>query len=224
MMQGAKGNAAGQGPAHKALIVGGGMPPDPRSGKSVVEAAPAAPAKRTQPRLKGFDYSRPFFYMVTLKRLPGLAPFSQIAEGEKPERFLIENETTRAFTRVVRSFHTTCRGLAPIECFTVMPDHLHLLMKLEPGPDTKPLGTYVHWLMRALARAYWAHAPGHGPVHKTPTDGRGLAPPASPTSVGSKRGQEARRAEAAGTRRSGRAPSARACWPFRPRRCFRPGA
>ncbi len=150
-------------------------------------AAPSAPAKRTQPRLKGFDYSRPFFYMVTLKRLPGLAPFSQIAEGEKPERFLIENETTRAFTREVRSFHTTCRGIAPIECFTIMPDHLHLLMKLEPGPDTKPLGTYVHWLMRALARAYWAaqggapgqdakDAPGQGPAHKTLTVGGGIPP------------------------------------------------
>lgn len=202
MMQGAKGNAGqqgakdapGQGPAHKTLndagrkgaphktlTVGrGSRPQEPPSGRSVVGAAPSAPAKRTMPRLKGFDYSRPFFYMVTLKRLPGLAPFSQIAEGEKPERFLIENETTRAFTRVVRAFHTTCRGIAPIDCFTIMPDHLHLLMKLEEGPDTKPLGTYVHWLMRALARAYWAvqgqgnapgqgakAAPGQGPAHTT---------------------------------------------------------
>ena len=137
------------------------------------------------PRLKGFDYSKPFFYMVTLKRLPGLAPFSQIAEGEKPERFLIENEITHAFTRVIRSFHTTCRGIAPVECFTVMPDHLHLLMKLEEGPDTRPLGTYVHWLMRALAREYWEHAPGQGPAHKTLTVGRGQSPrdPATSKSV-----------------------------------------
>ncbi len=173
------------------------MPPAPRRGRSVVGTAPSAPAKRTQPRLKGFDYSRPFFYMVTLKRLPGLAPFSQIAEGEQPENFLIENETTRAFTRVVRSFHTTCRGLAPIECFTIMPDHLHLLMKLEPGPDTKPLGTYVHWLMRALARAYWAaqgqgNAPGQGAKdagqqgapHKTPTTAPGQGPTHKTLTVG----------------------------------------
>ncbi len=191
MMQGAKGNAPeqdakdapGQGPAHKTPVDRGSRPPEPPSGRSVVGAAPSAPAKRTMPRLKGFDYSRPFFYMVTLKRLPGLAPFSQIAEGEKPERFLIENETTRAFTRVVRSFHTTCRGIAPIECFTIMPNHLHLLMKLEPGPDTKPLGTYVHWLMRALARAYWEsapgqghNAPGQGPAHQTLTVGGGIPP------------------------------------------------
>ena len=82
MMQGAKGSAPEQGPKdagrqgapHKTLTVGGGIPPDPL--KSVVGAAPSAPARRTMPRLKGFDYSRPFFYMVTLKRLPGLAPFS----------------------------------------------------------------------------------------------------------------------------------------------------
>ena len=154
------------------------------------------------PRLKGFDYSKPFFYMVTLKRLPDLAPFSQIADGEKPERILIENEVTRAFTRVIRAFHTTCHGLAPIECFTVMPDHLHLLMKLKDGPDTKPLGTYVHWLMRALAREYWAAnaaqtagrqgaphnnlaAPGQGPAHNTLTVGRGPSPrdPATGRSV-----------------------------------------
>ncbi len=156
--------------------------PNPTS-RSVVGAALSASEKRTMPRLKGFDYSKPFFYMVTLKRLPGLAPFSQIADGEKPEHYLIENEITRAFAQVIRTFHTTCRGLAPIECFTVMPDHLHLLLKLEEGPDTKPLGTYVHWLMRALARAYWAHAPGHGPVHKTLTGGRGLVPPVPPKSV-----------------------------------------
>ena len=30
-------------------------------------------------RLPGFDYAKPFFYMVTLKRLPGLAAFSEIS-------------------------------------------------------------------------------------------------------------------------------------------------
>ena len=37
-------------------------------------------------RLRGFDYKRPFFYMVTLKRLPELAAFSQIADGDEPSR------------------------------------------------------------------------------------------------------------------------------------------
>ena len=34
-------------------------------------------------RLRGFDYRRPFFYMVTLKQLPELAAFSQISESGK---------------------------------------------------------------------------------------------------------------------------------------------
>ena len=187
-------DAGRQGPAHHTLTVGRGLSPrNPATSKSVVlQALSGNKGSRTMPRLKGFDYSKPFFYMVTMKRLPSLAPFSQIAEGEKPERFLVENETTCAFTQVIRAFHTTCRGIAPIECFTVMPDHLHLLMKLEEGQDTKPLGTYVHWLMRALAGEYWAAnaaqgAPGQGPAHnnnagqqgaphKTLTVGGGIPP------------------------------------------------
>ena len=39
---------------------------------------------KTMPRLKGFDYRRPFFYMVTVKRREGAAaePFSAIAADE----------------------------------------------------------------------------------------------------------------------------------------------
>lgn len=37
-------------------------------------------------RLRGFDYKRPFFYMVTLKRLPEQADFSRISdEAEFPK-------------------------------------------------------------------------------------------------------------------------------------------
>lgn len=60
-------------------------------------------------RLRGFDYKRPFFYMVTLKRLPGLAAFTQIAAKDEPPkdasgrpRYLMANEITRAFARVIR--------------------------------------------------------------------------------------------------------------------------
>ena len=37
-------------------------------------------------RLRGFDYKRPYFYMVTLKRLPKLVAFLQISgEAEPPK-------------------------------------------------------------------------------------------------------------------------------------------
>ena len=35
-------------------------------------------------RLRGFDYKRPFFYMVTLKWLPKLAAFSRITDEAEP--------------------------------------------------------------------------------------------------------------------------------------------
>ena len=87
----------------------------------------------TMKRLKGFDYTKPYFYMVTLKRVKGLKPFGEITkEAEPPKdvqgrpRYLIANEITEAFAKVIRGFHGKWWGLWPIECFIVMPDHLHL--------------------------------------------------------------------------------------------------
>ena len=37
-------------------------------------------------RLRGFDYKRPFFSMVTLKRLPELAAFSRISDEAEPPK------------------------------------------------------------------------------------------------------------------------------------------
>ena len=138
---------------------------------------------QTMPRLKGFNYRRPFFYMVTLKRLAHLAAFSQISEAAKPPkdangrpRYLIANVVTRAFARVIREFASNWRGLAPIECFIIMPDHIHLLIKLEDTGDQLPLGTYIYQLMKALALAYWrlmpqpeggGDAPPQGTAHNT---------------------------------------------------------
>ena len=54
--------------------------------------------------LRGFDYKRSYFYMVTLKRLVGLAAFSRISdEAEVPKDVrgrlscLEENEIAMAF-------------------------------------------------------------------------------------------------------------------------------
>ncbi|MBO4286674.1 MAG: hypothetical protein J5985_00730 [Kiritimatiellae bacterium] len=113
--------------------------------------------------------------MVTLKRLPGLEAFSRIAENETPERFLIPNTVTCAFEAAIRDFASHWRGLAPIDCFVIMPDHLHLLLKIEDIGDALPLGSYVHQLMRTLAREYWGRVPGQGPAHKTQPPGQGPA-------------------------------------------------
>ena len=77
-------------------------------------------------RLFGFDYKSPYFYMVNLKALKGVEAFSQI----RPTG-LIENEITKAFNTVIRSFHLKWRCLDEISPFVVMPDHIHLLIKIK---------------------------------------------------------------------------------------------
>ena len=113
-------------------------------------------------RLRGFDYTKPYFYMVTLKRLKGLLPFSEIAQEKTPPkdeqgrpRHLVANAITVAFARVIREFAGRWRALAPIDCFIIMPDHIHLLIKIEDTGDQLPLGSYVYQLMKALAQEYW---------------------------------------------------------------------
>ncbi len=103
-------------------------------------------------RLPGFDYRKPFFYMVTLKRLQGLADFSALGRENGQ---LVPNAITRAFTEVMRGFAQKWRGIAPIETFVIMPDHLHLLLRICDHPERLSLGRYVYQLEKALARAYW---------------------------------------------------------------------
>ena len=109
-------------------------------------------------RLPGFDYKRPFFYMVTLKKLPGLPEFSRVVASEEPPadgRYLEATPEYTAFSRIIRSFAGKWRGIAPIECFAIMPDHIHLLLKIEDTPDRLALGKYVYQLEKAMAREYW---------------------------------------------------------------------
>ena len=87
-------------------------------------------------RLTGFDYSRPMFYMVTLKCLPGRQALSAVAEPGKCEM----NPVTRAMVNAIRNFHCECPAIGSIECFTIMPDHLHLLIKIRDQLGAKLLG------------------------------------------------------------------------------------
>lgn len=80
-------------------------------------------------RLKGFDYRTPFFYMVTIKALASLpVPFSILCESG-----CAMNDVTRVFLHVIQNFHRAFPELYPITCFTIMPDHLHILLRLEKG-------------------------------------------------------------------------------------------
>ena len=136
-------------------------------------------------RLKGFDYKSPYFYMVTLKRLKGLAAFSEIGPNG-----LVENEITRAFAAVIRGFHAKWRCCEEISPFVIMPDHLHLLFKIRAIPDRVALGVLVSQLAKALRRAYWQVvaadaatgntppvSPGHAVLSGAGSAGGASAPP-----------------------------------------------
>jgi len=107
-------------------------------------------------RLATFDYSTPYFYMVTLKRNEGLEAFSEIvAPGE-----CLLNAITRSFVGVIRGFHEVWRCIEPITCFSVMPDHIHLLIKIRNVENRVTLPKIVWQLKRHLERAYWEVAGG----------------------------------------------------------------
>ena len=102
-------------------------------------------------RLYRFDYKSPYYYMVTLKRLPKMKDFCRIADDGK----VVKNETTDALVKVIRSFHRKWRCIEPISPFAIMPDHVHLLIKIKPTPERVALGVIVSQLIKALRNAYW---------------------------------------------------------------------
>ena len=77
-------------------------------------------------RLTGFDYSRPMFYMVTIKCHEGRQALSEIVAPGSCQM----NAVTRAMVNCIRNFHLGCKAIAPIECFSIMPDHIHLLIRI----------------------------------------------------------------------------------------------
>jgi REP element-mobilizing transposase RayT len=101
-------------------------------------------------RLSGFDYTRPFFYMVTLKRLPGLRPLSEIVA---PGRCRM-NAVTRAMVNAFRNFHRECPGVAPVERFTIMPDHVHALVRIVEDGERPSLLAVVPRLAAVLGGRY----------------------------------------------------------------------
>lgn len=101
-------------------------------------------------RLTGFDYSRPYFYMVTLKCRPGRQALSEIVAPGTCRM----NPVTRAMVNCIRNFHLGCKAIAPVECFTIMPDHVHLLLRIVENPERLRLETIVSQMMAALEGRY----------------------------------------------------------------------
>lgn len=101
-------------------------------------------------RLTGFDYSRPYYYMVTLKCQKGREPLSEIVAPGRCQM----NAITRAFVNAIKNFHLGCKAIAPIECFSIMPDHIHLLIRIVENELHWRLETIVSQLMAAMEGKY----------------------------------------------------------------------
>ena len=102
-------------------------------------------------RLKGFDYKRPYFYMVTIKRTQGLPDFARVV-GDPASHYLEPNVITRIFVDIIKTFHNTWYCIEPITCFAIMPDHIHLLIKIRDVEKRVSLAVIVRMLMRALEK------------------------------------------------------------------------
>ena len=112
-------------------------------------------------RLPGFDYKRPFFYMVTVKGarsapgktgLAAAAPqlqFSRIEEGGA----LADTPLTPLLRAVIERFHETWWCIEPIRYYVIMPDHLHLIIKMRDVEGRVSLAVVVRQLIKALERA-----------------------------------------------------------------------
>ncbi len=104
-------------------------------------------------RLPGFDYKRPFFYMVTLKRAAGGGPAKpQFAKLEKGG-ILIDTALTPALRAVIERFHETWWCIERIRYYVIMPDHLHLIIKMLDVEGRVSLAVVVRQLLKALERA-----------------------------------------------------------------------
>ena len=149
-------------------------------------------------RLPGFDYSRPYFYMVTIRRNDGYPALSRVC-GDAASHYIEGNWITRLFVDIIMTFHETWYCIEPIRCFSIMPDHIHLLIKIRDIEKRVSLAVIVRMLTRALEKAYFALAgtsagttptcakkPATG-AGRMPTDAKGAA-----TSAGGRSGAVAR--------------------------------
>ena len=104
-------------------------------------------------RLPGFDYKRPFFYMVTLKRAAGggsaKPQFSRLEKGG----VLVDTALTPLLRAVVERFHETWWCIERIRYYVIMPDHLHLIIKICDVEGRVSLAVVVRQLLKALERA-----------------------------------------------------------------------
>lgn len=150
-------------------------------------------------RLPGFDYSLPYFYMVTIRRNDGYPALSRVCGGTA-SHYLEGNRITRLFVDIIMTFHETWYCIEPIRCFSIMPDHIHLLIKIRDIEKRVSLAVIVRMLMRKLEKGYFALARASASETPTCADGGATSAAGSPTGVKGEASSEKLQASAGGRR------------------------
>lgn len=112
-------------------------------------------------RASWIDYSRPHFWLVTLRKAKEAPRFTWLSQAHEG----------MAWTPVVGAFHEAMGrflqespGVASVNPAVVMPDHLHILFHLSGIPGGRSLPIYVSILTRRLRDAHHAVTGWEGPL------------------------------------------------------------
>lgn len=104
-------------------------------------------------RLSGFDYTSPYFYMVTLHAKPGIEAFSKLSDQN--ESGLTTTPATRPMKKIIFSIKKTFHHSVGLVIQCLMPNHLHIIVKIHNGKKRPSLFAIVKWLDASLSSAYY---------------------------------------------------------------------
>lgn len=103
--------------------------------------------------LSGFDYRSPYFYMVTLHAKQGVEPFSILSEARKTG--LQSTPLMRRMKGVIYGIETHFKDQVSLTCFTIMPNHIHLIIRILNVEERPSLFVVIEWLIEMLAYGYY---------------------------------------------------------------------
>lgn len=108
--------------------------------------------KRKENRLKGFDYSSPNAYFITICTMDRKALFWDDGNAivSRPEDVVLSGcgkLVKQAICEIPAHY-----PLVAIDCFTIMPNHVHILMRIEPGQTKPDVSNVVRQMKRVVSK------------------------------------------------------------------------
>lgn len=103
------------------------------------------------------DYRRPWIYLITINKAPGIPPFSQISETT-------DGSFKTVLTPVGKSIDCVLSNIGEISPkleiwqSVIMPDHVHLLLRVNSRLE-KHLSIYIGRLKGRCSRSCWNQSP-----------------------------------------------------------------